>query len=339
MTTISPQAHSLCQDADLIDLHLDIWIPKRLWGYNPTKPHKNAWFGRHFFGHSDLPRMSQAGYTGAMWSITTNPAKLSNARWQTFLENLFELEQFCDQHQELMICRNIEDYRLAKKQGQHAVFPSVQGANAISGAPEGIASLPQNHSISRMTLVHLTPSVYGNTSSPAHMLHGHKGLTDAGKSLVEAMNQANIFVDLAHIHPDGFWDAVHVHDKTKPILITHTGVQGVTPHWRNLDDMQIKAIADSGGVVGIMFATNFLKHNGKRDASIIVDHLEHLISVGGEDIAAIGTDVDGAISAPTDLQTVDRFPVLVEQMITRGWNETRIRKVLGLNFLRVLEGW
>ncbi len=336
---ISSQAIELCKDADIIDLHLDIWIPKRLWGYSPAKHHRTAWFGRHFFGHSDLPRMRTAGYTGAMWSITTNPAKLSNARWQSFLYNLFALERFCNENDDVWLCRTHTDYVYAREHNKHAIFPAVQGANAISGAPDGVASLPENHGISRMTLVHLTPSVYGNTSSPAHMLHSHKGLTQAGKELVEAMNAARIFVDLAHIRPEGFWDAVDVHDPTLPILVTHTGVQGVTPHWRNLDDEQIRAIAKSGGVVGIMFATNFLKHSGKRNASIIVDHLEHLIKVGGEEIAAIGTDFDGAISAPTDLKTVDQFPVLVEHMLRRGWSESRIQKVLGENFLRVLKDW
>ena len=333
------EALALCQDADIIDLHLDIWIPKRLWGYNPNRQHRRAWFGRHFFGHTDLPRMQKAGYTGAMWSITTNPAKLSNARWQSFLENLFSLERFCDEQEDVWLCRNYQDYQYAKANNTHAVIPAVQGANAISGAPNGVSSLPENHGISRMTLVHLTPSVYGNTSSPAHILHSNKGLTHAGKELVESMNEHRIFVDLAHIHPEGFWDAVDVHDPTLPILVTHTGVQGVTQHWRNLDDDQIRAIAKSNGVIGIMFATNFLKHSGKKDASIILDHLEHLIQVGGEDIAAIGTDFDGAISTPTDLQTVEQFPFLVDQMLQRGWSETRIRNVLGQNFLRVWKDW
>ena len=113
----------------------------------------------------------------------------------------------------------------------------------------------------------------------------------------------------------------------------------MTPHWRNLDDDQIRAIAKSGGVVGIMFATNFLTHSGKRDASIIVDHLEHLIHVGGEKIAAIGTDFDGAISTPTDLKTVDQFPMLVEYMLQRRWSEERIHNILGGNFLSVLKEW
>jgi membrane dipeptidase len=339
MTQGFTEAQQICADSDIIDLHLDTWIPKRLWGYHPFKRHQRALFGRHFFGHADIPRLQDAGVTGAMWSITTNPFKLNNARWLTFLENLRQLEHFCATHEDVQLCRNFDDYQSAKAHNRHAVFPSVQGANAISGAPNGVSSLPENHGILRMTLVHLTPSVYGNTSSPGHLLHTHKGLTPAGQTLVEEMNHHKIMVDLAHIHPNGFWDAVDAHDPTRPILVTHTGVQGIMPHWRNLDDTQIRAIADSGGVVGIMFATNFLAHSGKRDASIVLDHLEHLIQIGGEDIAAIGTDYDGAISAPTDLPSIADLPTLVQGMLTRNWSLERIQKILGFNFLRVLKSW
>ena len=225
MNHIQTDATQICNQSDIIDLHLDTWIPKRLWGYHPNKRHRRAIFGRHFFGHSDVPRLIEAGVTGAMWSITTNPFKLNNARWLTFLENLRRLEQFCADTEGVSLCRTYADYTRAKQDGLHAVFPCVQGANAVSGAPDGIGSLPENHGILRMTLVHLTPSVYGNTSSPGNLLHTHKGLTNAGKTLVEEMNQHRVMVDLAHIHPDGFWDAVDVHDP-RPILVTHTGVQG-----------------------------------------------------------------------------------------------------------------
>ena len=87
-----------------------------------------------------------------------------------------------------------------------------------------------------------------------------------------------------------------------------------------------------------MFAA-ILTHSGKRDASIVLDHLEHLIQIGGEDIAAIGTDYDGAISAPTDLQTITELPTLVQGMMDRQWSLDRIQKVLGRNFLRILQEW
>ena len=113
------------------------------------------------------------------------------------------------------------------------------------------------------------------------------------------------------------------------------GRQGVTPHWRNLDDDQIRAIAKSGGVVNYVchklpytfWKTRCINHRGT---------IEHLIHVGGEKIAAIGTDFDG-ISTPTDLKTVDQFPMLVEYMLQR-WSEERIHNILGGNSQRI-EKW
>ena len=84
----SAEAVSLCQESELIDLHIDTFIPPRLWGYNPLKRNKNWIFGRHFFGHLDVPRMQEGGVSGAMWSITTNPFRSAKKRWTVFLENL-----------------------------------------------------------------------------------------------------------------------------------------------------------------------------------------------------------------------------------------------------------
>ena len=78
------EAWLLCQESDLIDLHIDTLIPNRLWGYNPLKRNKPWLFGRHFFGHLDLPRMQDSSVTGAMWSITTNPFRSAKSRWKIF---------------------------------------------------------------------------------------------------------------------------------------------------------------------------------------------------------------------------------------------------------------
>ncbi|MGH7893260.1 MAG: dipeptidase, partial [Candidatus Binatia bacterium] len=147
-----------------------------------------------------------------------------------------------------------------------------------------------------------------------------------------------IFVDLAHIHEQSFWDAVAAHDKTQPLIATHTGVKGVTPHWRNLTDEQIRGIADTGGVVGIIFQDAFLRRpDGPRDGAMVVEHLEHVIRVAGEDVAALGSDFDGMITPPPDFASADTAYVrLVQRMLDRRWSEERIRKVLGGNFLRAL---
>jgi membrane dipeptidase len=152
---------------------------------------------------------------------------------------------------------------------------------------------------------------------------------------VRALNEERVFVDLAHIHPDGFWDAVEVHDKTQPLIATHTGVLGVTRHWRNLDDRQIKAIADTGGTVGIIYAANFLEtKGGPRDAQMVVEHMRHVVDLVGEDFVSVGTDYDGMITPPVDLRSGDSYPRLAQAMLDRGWSGARIQKILGGNFLR-----
>ncbi|HEY6460309.1 MAG TPA: membrane dipeptidase, partial [Polyangiaceae bacterium] len=159
----------------------------------------------------------------------------------------------------------------------------------------------------------------------------------AGKDYVRALDARRIFVDLAHIHRRGFFDAVEAHDRSLPLIVTHTGVSGVFPHWRNLDDEQLRAVADSGGTVGIMYHAPFLGRRGAgKHASRVVDHIEHVVKTVGEDHASLGSDWDGAIVTPRDMKTCLELPKLVELMLQRGMGEETIRKVLGANYLRAL---
>ncbi len=335
---ISVAAVELSRDCEIIDLHLDTFIPPRLWGYRVHGRHKGGPLGRAFFGHVDLPRLQEGGLSGAMWSITTNPFRTPHARWRTFERNVLRLRHMVEQSKgAMLITRTMSEYRAARDRGAHAVMPVIQGANAIEAAPEGVASVPDDF-IVRMTLLHLTNSVYGATSSPHHLLRRSKNLSARGAELVVQLNAHRVFVDLAHIHPTAFWDAVEVHDASQPLLSTHTGVAGVKRHWRNLDDAQLRAIADTGGTVGVIFSEHFLRtRNGPRDADMVLDHMAHIIRTIGEDHVSVGSDFDGAIIPPRDLAGGDHYPVLVEKMLTRGWSERRIRKILALNYLRCFE--
>lgn len=187
----------------------------------------------------------------------------------------------------------------------------------------------------RATLVHLTSSGIGSTSSPLGFRD--TGLSAHGVELVRRVEAAGIFVDLAHISKKGFADVVREHDREKPLLVTHTGVDGVHEHWRNLGDDQLRAIADSGGTVGVMYQSSFLgdpAFSGR--AASVADHLEHIVRTVGEDYASLGSDWDGAIVTPRDMATCEELPLLVQILLERGHSDTRIKKILGGNFLRVL---
>lgn len=332
---ISEEAVDLCRDSDLIDLHVDTFIPPRLWGYDPLVRHRSGPLGRHFFGHLDLYRMADGGVTGAMWSITTNPFRSADGRWRVFQKNLRGLQNLVTRSKgHLVFVRDVTEYAEARARGAQAVMLAIQGGNALDAAPLGIRSTPDGL-VTRVTIVHLTNSSLGATSAPFNYLRRQRGLSVAGRQLVEQLDEARVFVDLAHVHEHGFWEAVEAHDPSLPLIATHTGVDGVRPHWRNLSDSQIKAIADTGGVVGIIFSTAFLSRSGgPRDGRMIIEHMEHVMNVGGEGVAAVGSDYDGAISPPFDMGSGETYPRLVQHMLDAGWSETRIRGVLGTNYLR-----
>ncbi len=205
-------------------------------------------------------------------------------------------------------------------------FLAVQGGNAVRA--DDVERLP--HVLSRITLMHLTPSALGWPSSPVLR---DRGLTAAGRRYVEALDARRIVLDLAHAGPRTFWDALAVHDPDVPAIVSHTGVRGVHDGWRNVDDDQIRAIAATGGVVGIIYHRGFL---GDRTAEAVVRHLEHVIDVGGEDCAVLGSDWDGFIVTPRDMPTVLELPVLLAAMRARGFSEERMAKVTGGNYLRAV---
>jgi membrane dipeptidase len=119
--------------------------------------------------------------------------------------------------------------------------------------------------------------------------------------------------------------------------VTHTGIAGVYPHWRNVDDEQLRAIADTGGTVGIMYHAPFLGRGSEGlRASRVVDHIEHVVKTVGDDHVSLGSDWDGAITTPRDMPTCLELPRLVELMLQRGLREDTVRKVLGANYLRAL---
>ncbi len=330
---ISREAVDLYLASDVIDLHVDSFIWKRVFGYDLTKRHGQGLLAAAFYSQVDFPRAREAQLSGAMWSITTNPLRREGRRPEVFLANLRRLRQELDRcSDDFAIVRNLNEYRAARRAGKHAVWIVIQGGNALD-APGALDRIPDDLVV-RVTLVHLSTSSLGATSAP---FGGSSGLTQRGRDYVRALNSKRIFVDLAHIHRKGFFDAVEVHDKSQPLIVTHTGVCGVHRHWRNLEDDQIRAVADTGGTIGIMYQSTFLGDPlwGGR-AESVVRHMEHVVSVAGDDFASLGSDWDGAIVPPRDMRTCVELPKLVQIMLDRKWPTGRVQKVLGGNFLRAL---
>jgi membrane dipeptidase len=335
---VSEEAVAICRRAEVIDLHLDTFIPMRIFGYRLAVRHGLGLLRGRFFGHLDLPRLTDGGLSGGMWSITTNPFRTASGRWRAFQRNLERIRgAIAETGGRLRLARSAAEYREARADGAHACLLAVQGGNCFDAAPGGLAAVV-DRSITRVTIVHLLNSALGVSSVPVGKIRRARGLTPKGRAFVEQCDAERVFVDLAHIHPDGFWDAVDVHDRSLPLIATHTGVSAVTPHWRNLTDDQLRAIADTGGTVGIIYSTSFVGSPRAQGGQAVVEHMQHVVDAIGEDFVSIGSDYDGAIIPPADLRSGDSYPRLVQHMLDRRWSIERIEKVLGKNFLRAFEG-
>ncbi len=332
---VSRTAIDLYLDCDVIDLHIEPFIWHRIIRYDMLARHGSGLFDGRFYSQTDLPRLREAQISGATWVITTNPFRSADGRAEAFSRNLdrivAELSRAPD---DVAVVRNVAEYRAARARGLHAAFLGIQGGNALDASIDALDRL-RDELILRITLVHLSSSRLGVTSSPAASITGEdEGLTDFGREYVRGLNRRKVFVDLAHIARRGFWDALAVHDRSQPVLVTHTGVSGVHEHWRNVDDKQIRAVGELGGVVGVMYQSSFLgdPYWGGR-CETIVRHLEHIAEVAGDHVPALGSDWDGMIITPRDMPTCLELPRLVQSMLDRQWTHGRIRRVLGQNFL------
>ncbi|MGH8975489.1 MAG: dipeptidase, partial [Acidimicrobiia bacterium] len=233
---------------EIVDGHVESFVWTRVFGYDLAERHGAGVLGGRYYSQADLPRMREAGMAGAVMSIATNPFRRAERRTAVLKANLARLRRAVEADPAVAVVTDHTGYGAARAGGRLACFLAVQGANAWS-RPDDVAGTPE---VSRATLVHLTDSPIGATSSPLGRSRGRGGLTAVGREYVAACNDARVLVDLAHISRPGFRDALDAHARDLPPIVSHTGVCGVRPSWRNLDDDQIRAVADRGGVVGIM---------------------------------------------------------------------------------------
>ena len=155
------------------------------------------------------------------------------------------------------------------------------------------------------------------------------GLTEAGKQLVELMQERGVFVDLAHASSQTINDVLAL--ARRPIFVSHSGVKGTCDNNRNLSDEQLKRIALTGGVVGIGFWDTATCGT---DAKAIAKAIRYTVNLIGADHVALGSDYDGAITAPFDTTGVVQ---ITDALLQEGFSETEIRKIMGENIIRTLQ--
>jgi membrane dipeptidase len=316
----SERARRIHQDAIVIDLHVD----SLLWPRNLEEPEKG--------GHVDFARMRAGGLDAAALTIPTRffgvgglkafhdlwPPRTWWSPWERFRYQLAKPREWSG---EVRLALTSDAIRKNHAEGRLSYFHGIEGAHALEDDVGRVAGL-REEGVVFIGPVHLRDNAFGGSSSGSDL-----GLSKLGRELIDRMNEASILVDLAHASTKTFDEAIA--RTTLPPIVSHSGVRAVHDTWRNLSDDQIRAVADKGGVIGVMLAPPALAKVSLEEA---MEHLAHLVEVGGENVAALGSDFDGYVDPPIDAAGL---PELTELMVRRGWSEWRIRKVLGENVLRL----
>lgn len=331
--TISAEALAVHEAATPIDLHADTTkLISR--GYDFYKRHSTPWPLRSFGGHVDLPRMREGNLRGQFFGMWTFP----KPEWGCVADlhrQIDALERTIAAGEGLTLCRTASELRAARLAGQVAALLGIEGGHGLERG-EPAAVLERLTAFARRGVRYLGLAHFSRNAlcDPAMGWGGSasRGLTSLGCEVVDACARLGVLVDLAHINRRGFFEVVS--RKPGPLLVTHTGVIGITPHWRNIDDEQIRAVADTGGVIGVIFAPRFVGSDG---IAGVVAHLLHLLQIAGEDAVALGSDWDGFVRPTRGLGSPAELPNLTEALLRAGVSAAVVHKILGDNVLRVLE--
>ena len=328
----SDTARAIHEEHPAIDLHADTLMWSRWIGYDLHKAHEPPLPFAALGGHVDLPRMRAGGQGAQFFSLVTLPlAERSRGMARTAHEQIDVLDaQMAHRPGALRLVRKAAELEQCRSEGVIAALLGIEGAHALEGDLDNVRAFARR-GVRYIGLLHFSANEAGY---PAYG-RGRRdtdGLTGWGVDLVERCEVEEVIVDLAHINRRGFFDACRI--AKKPPIVSHTGVLGAFDHWRNIDDDQLRAVADKGGVIGVIFCPRFVGGDGLER---VVAHLRHIVDVVGEDAPALGSDWDGFIVPTGPLRDPRGLPLLTDALLAGGFSRTAIGKILRGNAMRVLD--
>lgn len=213
-----------------------------------------------------------------------------------------------------------------------ATLLAIEEGGAIDGSLEALRCLYEL-GVRAMTLT------WSNRNDIADGINEEatgSGLTLFGKQVVAEMNRLGMLVDVSHISTTGFWSVIET--STKPIIATHSNAKSLCSHPRNLNDEQIKALAQNGGLAGITFAGQFLEEDW-RNACIesVYKHIDYMLNlIGNDDHIGFGSDFDGISHPPYNIQGVQDYKPLIEYL-SKYYSDETINKITHQNVINLLQ--
>ncbi|MFM9963560.1 MAG: dipeptidase [Planctomycetaceae bacterium] len=319
--------------------------------------------------HTDLPRLRQGGVGAEFFAtyVTADSVKKGTAVRET-LEQIDQIARLVRRHADSVEwAGSTADLDRIHKAEKISALISIEGGNAIENS---LVVLRTYYQAGARCLA-LTHDDTTDWADAALDKAKHKGLSKFGEQVVAEMNRLGMVIDLSHASEETSLDALTT--SKAPVIFSHTGAHKLAPHPRNVSDDVLKAVTKNGGAVMVNFYSGFLtaesvkayekrtkaaadlRKSFKTDEQFqvalvawlkehplpttsvkdVVDHIDHIGKVAGFDHVGLGSNFDGVVSLPQNLEDVSCFPHLTQEMLNRGYSREQIQKVLGGNARRV----
>lgn len=283
-------------------------------------------------GHLDLVRLAGFAKAAQCFALFHDPREappegtFAAARQQ---QAVFARE-LADNADLAVQCRTGADIRAAHDAGKIAAILTCEGADLLACDARNL-DWAQHVGIRAVCLTWNR----ANVLSGSNLEDAHRGLSAAGRAFVGQAQARDIFIDVSHCSDAAFWDVMRI--TRKAVIASHSNARAVCGHSRNLTDDMFRAIADTGGAVGLNFYTRFLSDAHDASPEWLVRHLEHFLELGGEEHVGLGGDLDGCDPLVGNMRGVEDVPTLWQLLAERGYSSDLLEKLFFRNFLRVME--
>ena len=280
-------------------------------------------------GHLDLVRTGRFHPYAQIFAVFGDREEVGRQQmWRHFQAeyDLFrrEMTENCDM---IVPCTAGAGITAANQMGKAAALLSVEGADLLDCE---IEKLEEAYRLG-VRIVNLTWN-YANALSGSHCDEPDRGLSQTGVDFARKMEQMGMLIDVSHLSDPGFWDVLEAVDC--PVIASHSNARAVFFHTRNLTDLQITAIINRNGVIGLNLFPEFL---GERaDLDTVIRHLDHMLELGGEKTVAIGGDWDGITSTPEGIRDITGLELLHEELLRRNYSEQLVKDLFYFNMMRIV---
>ena len=343
------RAIQLHRSTPLIDGHND--YPWALRGIDPGRDLNKAEITKPVPSlMTDIPRLRQGGVGGQFWSVYTPGTMQGQEAVRVTLEQIDIVHRMTRKWGEtFQMANTADDVDRAFKNGKIASMIGMEGGHSIDNS---LPTLRMFYALGAryMTLTHNVNLRWADAGADKPVAGG---LTRFGEEVVREMNRLGMLVDLSHVSADTMEDALRVTEA--PVIFSHSSARAICNVPRNVPDNILQLVAKNGGVVMVTFVPGFIsqavadfdatpeaERKGltppKATLSQVADHIDHIRKVAGIDHIGLGGDFDGITQVVEGLEDVSKYPDLTAELLKRGYKDDDIKKILGLNVLRVMRG-